>query len=79
VDKVALNFGKDDEKWLDRITVSEARRYLDEGHFPAGSMGPKIKAAIQFIKGGGKEVVITSFSNVARALEGAAGTRILPD
>ena len=79
VEKAAINFGKKDEKWLDCISVSEAQKYLDQGHFPPGSMGPKIKAAIQFIRGGGKEVVITSINNAGRALQGSAGTRILPD
>jgi carbamate kinase len=79
VEKVAINFGKKDEKWLDCVSVTEAQKYLDEGHFPPGSMGPKIRAAIQFIRGGGKEVVITSFNNAGRALQGGAGTRMLPD
>jgi carbamate kinase len=79
VDKVAINFGKENERRLDKMTVSEAERYLKEGHFPAGSMGPKIQAAIQFIRNGGKAVVITSFNNAGRALEGNAGTRIIPD
>ncbi len=79
VDKVALNFGRKDEKWLDKITISEAISYLTEGHFPPGSMGPKIGAAIQFINRGGKQVIITSLENAGRALDGIAGTRIVPD
>jgi len=79
VNKVALNFGADNEKWLDKITVSEAKSYLAEGHFPPGSMGPKIGAAIQFIENGGRQVIITSLENAGRALDGAAGTRIVPD
>lgn len=77
VDKVAINFGKHDEQWLDMMTLSEAKRYLKEGHFPAGSMGPKIQAAVQFIENGGSEVIITSFNNAGRALAGSAGTRIV--
>ncbi len=79
VDKVALNFGRKDEKRLDKITISEAISYLTEGHFPPGSMGPKIGAAIQFIHRGGKQVIITSLENAGRALDGVAGTRIVPD
>jgi carbamate kinase len=79
VDKVAINFGKKDERLLEKMTISEAKKYLKDGHFPAGSMGPKIQAAVQFIENGGKEVIITSFNNAGRALEGVAGTRILPD
>jgi len=78
VDQVALNFGKDDQMLLNEITVSEATKYLNEGHFPAGSMGPKIAAAIQFLQNGGKEVVITSLDKAADALNGA-GTTIRPD
>jgi carbamate kinase len=79
VEKVALNFGKKNQEWLDRITVSEAEKYLKEGHFPPGSMEPKLKAAIGFIRDGGKQVVITSFNKAGRALEGSEGTRIVPD
>lgn len=79
VDKVALNYGKKNEKWLDQMTISEADEYFRAGHFPPGSMGPKITAAIQFISNGGRQVIITSFNNAGRALEGAAGTRIVPD
>ena len=59
VDKVALNFGKPDQREIDRMTVAEARGYLEEGHFPAGSMKPKIEAAIDFLEHGGQEVIIT--------------------
>jgi carbamate kinase len=79
VEKVAINFGEKREKWLNQVTVSEIRKYYDEGHFPPGSMGPKIMAAMQFLGWGGKEVIITSFNNAGRALSGTAGTRILPD
>jgi carbamate kinase len=79
INKVAINFGRLDEKLLDTMTISEAQKYYDEGQFPPGSMGPKIRAAIQFIKGGGKEVIITSLDNAGKAVEGTAGTRILPD
>jgi carbamate kinase len=77
VDKVAINFGSDDQKDLDRLTVDEAKKYYDEEQFPKGSMGPKILAAIHFIEGGGKEVLITSIENVIEAMEGKNGTRIV--
>lgn len=76
VEKVALNYGKPNQVDLDRMTLSEAKRYLHEGHFPPGSMGPKIKAVIKFLKEGGKEALITSPENLARALRGETGTRI---
>lgn len=76
VDKVALNFRKPNEVQLDRLSVLEAKRYLAEGQFPKGSMGPKIQAAINFIESGGKLVVITSVENMPEALAGKTGTRI---
>ncbi len=79
VEKVALKFGTPQQVDLDRLTVSEAKRYLKEGEFPSGSMGPKIQAAINFIQGGGKEVIITSIEKTAQAIFGKAGTRIVAD
>ena len=79
VSKVAINFGKPDQRELDEITVSEAREYLDAGHFPAGSMGPKIEAAIRFIEGGGKRAVIGHLDEALPALRGESGTHIVPD
>lgn len=79
VDKVALNFGILTQKFLDRLTVTEAKKFLAEGHFPPGNMGPKIEAAIQFLKSGGKEVIITSIPKAFEAVTGEAGTRIVPD
>jgi len=77
VDQVALNFGKPDEQKLAQLTVAEAKKYLDEGHFPKGSMGPKIKAAIKFIEEGGEEVLITSIEKIVDALAGKTGTKIV--
>ena len=77
VEKVALNFGKPNLRWLERITMAEAKLYLSEGHFGAGSMAPKIKAAISFLENGGKEVLITNPENISRALAGETGTRIV--
>ena len=61
VEKVALNFGKPDQKGLDRLTLSEAASYLDEGQFAKGSMGPKVEAACQFVKSGGDKVRTNPF------------------
>jgi carbamate kinase len=77
VEKVALNYGKPDQVWLDRMTVAEAQAYDDEGHFPRGSMGPKIEAAIYYLKYGGNEVIITNPENITRALRGETGTRVV--
>ncbi len=76
VEQVYLNYGKPDQRPLDHLTVEEARRCLEEGHFLPGSMGPKIKAVVQFLERGGREALITSPENLARALRGETGTRI---
>jgi len=77
VECVAIRFGYPDQCWLDTITVAQARDYLAAGEFPAGSMGPKIEAAIDFVSHGGKECIITSTERVAQAVNGAAGTHIV--
>ena len=79
VEKVALNFGKPNQKSLDRITLAEAKKYLKQGHFPSGSMGPKIEAIINYLEHGGKEALITNPENLERALRGETGTRIVPE
>ena len=76
VEKVFLNFGKPDQKELDRMTLDECKKYLEEGHFKPGSMLPKIKAIISFLEKGGKKAIITSPENIRRALEGKTGTHI---
>ncbi|MCP4569313.1 MAG: carbamate kinase [FCB group bacterium] len=79
VDQVAINFGQPDQKNLGKISASQLKTYFEEGHFPAGSMGPKVEAALDFLQNGGQEVIITSFELAAPALVGEAGTRIHPD
>ncbi|MCD4672112.1 MAG: carbamate kinase [Anaerolineaceae bacterium] len=80
VEKVALNFGKPDQKELDHVTLAEAKQYLAEGkHFAKGSMEPKISAIIWFLENGGKEALITDPSNIGRALRGEAGTHFSLD
>ncbi len=79
VEKVALNFGKPDEKWLDRMTLAEAKQYLAEGtHFAKGSMAPKIQAIIWFLEAGGKQALITNPESIGKALKGESGTWIVP-
>ncbi|HMB21749.1 MAG TPA: carbamate kinase, partial [Anaerolineales bacterium] len=78
VEKVALNFGKPDQKWLDKMTLAEAKAYLAEGtHFAKGSMAPKIQAVIWFLENGGKQALITDPPNLGRALKGETGTWIV--
>ena len=79
IEKVALNFNKPNEKWLDKITVSEAEAYITEGHFAPGSMLPKMQACVKFLKEGGKEALITDPPNIQRALRGETGTWIIAD
>jgi carbamate kinase len=78
VEKVALNFGKPDQRKLDEMTLAEAQQYMAEGHFAPGSMRPKIEAAIDFVQMGGPCAIITDPPNLARALRGETGTRVLP-
>lgn len=77
VDRVCLNFGTPEEQELDEMTVDEARQYLEEGHFAAGSMKPKVEAVVEFVRSVGNRAVITSPSGMPAALEGNAGTTIL--
>ncbi|MEO8355270.1 MAG: carbamate kinase [Chloroflexota bacterium] len=78
VEKVAINFGKPDQKWLDKMTLDEAKQYLAEGtHFAKGSMAPKMQAIIWFLENGGKQALITNPENIGRALKGETGTWIV--
>jgi carbamate kinase len=77
IEKVAINFNKPDQKGLDRISVAEAGKFLAQGHFPAGSMGPKIQASINFTKATGNDVIITLPEMILAALQGRTGTRIV--
>ena len=79
VEKVAINFGKPNQQWLDRMTLAEAKKYLAEGtHFAKGSMAPKIQAIIWYLEAGGKEALITNPESIGRALRGETGTWIVP-
>lgn len=77
VEKVALNYNKPGQQWLDRLTLAEAQAYLKEGHFAKGSMEPKIRAIIDYLERGGKEALVTNPENLERALAGQTGTRIV--
>jgi carbamate kinase len=77
VDRAAIRFGRPDQQWLDTITVAQALAYLAAGEFPAGSMGPKMEAAIEFVEGGGQECIITCTEHVASAIRGERGTHIV--
>jgi carbamate kinase len=78
VEKVAIHFGKPEQKWLDKMTVAEARKFLKEGtHFAKGSMAPKIQAAIWYLENGGREALITNPENIGRALKRETGTWIV--
>jgi carbamate kinase len=78
VEKVAINFNKPDQKWLDQLTVAEAKQYMADGHFAKGSMLPKIQAILRFMEHGGKKALITNPENISRAMRGETGTWIVP-
>jgi carbamate kinase len=79
VEKIALNFGKPNQEWIDRMTLAEAKNYLAEGtHFLKGSMAPKIQAIIWFLEAGGEQAIVTNPENIGRALNGETGTKIVP-
>jgi len=76
-DQVYLNYKKRNQEGIPVATADEMERYHQEGHFPAGSMGPKVESAINFIRNGGREVIITSYEYLTDALEGKVGTKII--
>ncbi|MDA2919502.1 carbamate kinase [Desulfobacterota bacterium AH_259_B03_O07] len=76
VDQVALFYGTTKQKNLSRITLNEVKRYFDEGHFPPGSMGPKIEAAMKFLSSGGEKTIITSVERLEASIMGEGGTVI---
>lgn len=77
VERVAINFGKPDQEWLDEVLLEQIKAYYNDGHFPQGSMGPKIEAAISFLENGGETVIISSLEKGFEAINGRAGTRII--
>jgi carbamate kinase len=79
VEQVAWHFRQPDQRMLASMTAAEALRYLADGEFPKGSMGPKIEAAVDFLAQGGREVLVTTPAALQRAIAGETGTRIVPD
>ena len=77
VPRVALDYGTPKQRDLAEVTVADAERYLAEGQFPAGSMGPKVKAATRFLQSGGQEAIVTAPEVLAEALAGRDGTRFV--
>jgi carbamate kinase len=78
VEKICVDFGKPGQRALDSMTVTEAKRFVAEGHFAAGSMLPKVQACVQFLESGGREAIVTCPERLSAALDGSSGTRILP-
>jgi len=78
VEKVCLNFNKPDQITLDKLTVAEAKKYIEEGHFAKGSMLPKIQAIVRFLEAGGKEAIVTNPESLEKAIKGETGTHIYP-
>jgi len=76
VEQVMLDFNKPTQRPIDHMTMEEAERFLDQGQFPPGSMGPKVRAAVAFVKEGGRQAIITSLEKATEALKGNAGTVI---
>ncbi len=78
-EKVYLNFKKPDQKELDRVTIEEAKRYMEAGHFPPGNMGPKVEAVINYLEAGGKQAIITSPEFLGTAVDGKTGTHFVKE
>jgi len=77
VSRVAVNFGKPSQRWLESVTASELAELQTEGHFAKGSMGPKVDAALRYIAGGGKRAIIAHLDEAEAALQGDAGTQVI--
>jgi carbamate kinase len=73
-----VNFKKPDQRPLDRVSAGELQAYYDQGQFPPGNMGPKIESALRFLRDGGREVIITTYSRLVEAVRGQVGTHITP-
>ena len=79
VSQVAVDFGKPTQRWLDRVPLAEMKALHAAGHFPPGSMGPKIEAAIRFLEGGGRRCIIAHLEEAMPALCGETGTHVTRD
>ena len=78
VPQIALNYNQPGQTWIDKMTLAEAKAYMEQGHFAKGSMEPKVQAIINYLEAGGKEALVTDPDNIKRALAGETGTRIVP-
>lgn len=78
-DRVYLNYKKTNQKGLDLVSLNEIKEYYDQGHFPPGNMGPKVEAVMRYLSNGGKKAIITTFEYITDAIEGKAGTTIIPN
>ena len=78
VPQIALNYNQPEQQWLGKMTLAEAKTYMEQGHFAKGSMEPKVQAIINYLEAGGKEALVTNPENIERALAGDTGTRIVP-
>ncbi|MFQ5944353.1 MAG: carbamate kinase [Anaerolineales bacterium] len=78
VPQIAINYNQPDQTWIDKMTLAEAKAYMEQGHFAKGSMEPKVQAIINYLEAGGKEAMVTDPDNIERALAGETGTRIVP-
>jgi carbamate kinase len=78
VPQIALHYNKPDQRWIDRLSLEQAKQYLAQGHFAKGSMEPKVRAIINYLEAGGKEALVTDPENIERALAGETGTRVVP-
>ena len=78
IEKVALDFNKPNQRWLDQVTLAEAKQYLDQGHFAKGSMEPKVQAIIGYLENGGQKAIVTNPENIGRALADETGTSFIP-
>ena len=77
VEQVYLNFGEPGQEPIGEMTVAQAERYIEEGHFAEGSMKPKVEAIIQFLGAGGERAIVTNPESISRALKGETGTHIV--
>lgn len=78
VPQIGINYKQPDQQWIDKMTLAEAKAYMEQGHFAKGSMEPKVQAIINYLEAGGKEALVTDPENIERALAGETGTRIVP-
>ena len=78
VEGAAVHYGTPQQRFLRSLTLDEAERYAQEGHFPSGSMGPKVESCMRFLRAGGKRAVITSIEKIEAAVNGRAGTEFIP-